>query len=91
MKTLIMNRLHCSEKQANIIVADLQKLSPALQPLLDAWIENGACNDDTLYNGHSLNTLCRDYGLHFTGALLTLDWLIKEPEKAAKALAEPIR
>ena len=27
-----------------------------------------------------------DYGLNFTGALLTLDWLLRDPETAVEAL-----
>ena len=33
----------------------------------------------------------RDYDMMFTGAVLTLDWLIREPEAAKKALKEGIR
>ena len=91
MKELIMERLQCNEKRAAVIAADLEQISPELKPLLDKWIQDGACEDATLYGGYSLDMLMKEKGYRFTGALLTLDWIIKEPETALKAMAEPIR
>lgn len=91
MKSIIIERLHCSEKRAAIIENDLREISPELRPLLDRWLQDGHCSDDTLYHGYSLDRLVNDKGMRFTGALLTLDWIIKEPEDALKALSEPIR
>ena len=34
---LIMQRNGCSEKEARIIAGDLEKLNPALAPLLARW------------------------------------------------------
>lgn len=91
MKAIIMEHLQCSEKKATVIEKHLKGISPELVPLLDKWLRDGHCEDNTLYHGYSLNQLIRDKDLHFTGALLTLDWIIKDPEEALKALAQPIR
>ncbi|MBR4039926.1 MAG: hypothetical protein IKJ11_07495 [Clostridia bacterium] len=91
MKAIIMERLNCSEKRAAVIEHDLKEITPALQPLLDRWLRDGHCEDATQYHGYSLNRLVSEMGMRFTGALLTLDWIIKEPEEALKALSEPIR
>lgn len=91
MKEIIMERLQCPEKRAAVIENYLKEISPELAPLLDKWLRDGHCEDDTQYHGCSLNQLIRDKGLRFTGALLTLDWIIKDPEAALKALAQPIR
>ncbi len=91
MKEIIMERLQCTEKRAAVIEKYLKDISPELVPLLDKWLRDGNCEDDTLYHGHSLNQLMRDKGLRFTGALLTLDGLIKNPEEALKALSRPIK
>lgn len=91
MKEIIMERLQCPEKRAAVIEKNLKEISPELVPLLDKWLRDGQCEDDTMYHGYSLNTLMRDKGLRFTGALLTLDWVIKAPEEALKALSQPIR
>lgn len=90
MKNIVMKRLQCKEAHAEIIASDLKQLSPELQPLLDRWIEENHCEDAVLYGGYSLDMLMKEKGMYFTGAILTLDWIIKEPEKALEALAQPI-
>lgn len=89
--TLIMQRNGCNETQARVIAGDLEKLNPALAPLLARWEETGAEDDATLYEGYSIDSLKAKFGLKFTGALLTLDWLLRDPETARKAIAEGIR
>lgn len=91
MKEIIMERLQCPEKRAAEIEKYLETISPELVPLLNKWLHDGHCEDDTIYHGWSLNRLIKDKGLRFTGALLTLDWIIKDHEEALKALAQPIR
>ena len=94
MKKIIMERLQCKEDKkearAAAIEKELRNISPELQPLLDKWLKDGHCEDDKLYHGYSLSMLMHEKGLHITGALLTLDWIIKEPDAALKALSEPI-
>lgn len=91
MKTIIQERQGCSEERAALIEKRLKGLSEPLKPMLEAWLENGMEDDLTEYNGYSLKVLKEKYGMQFTGALLTLDWLIKEPDLAKKALSEGIR
>ena len=91
MKDLIISRTGCSEQQAAIIAADLEKLSPELVPHLKAWLKDESYTFDEEFCGYSLSSLERDYGMSFTGAILTLDWLIREPDEAKKALAYGIR
>ena len=91
MKEIIMRRLNCSEKRAALIEGDLLRLSPPLVPALNAWLEKEDYTDDTRYHGYSIHSLMQDMDMRFTGAILTIDWIIREPEKALAALAEPIR
>lgn len=91
MKDVIIKRLGCTPERAEHIEKNLKELSEPLKPLLNAWLENGTEDDDTMYSGYSLNSLIRDYHMKFTGALLTLDWLVKEPDKAVQALKSGIR
>lgn len=86
MKDIIMQRLGMGEAEAELMAQDLSNVCKALKPLVEAWLETGAEEDDTLYQGYSINSLKRDYGMYFTGAVLTLDWLLQEPEKAKAAL-----
>ncbi len=91
MKEILIERLQCSEKRAAMIAGDLEKLSPELIPLLNKWLSSGECRDDTSYHGYSLDRIMNEYGMKFTGALLTLDWILKDSQCALTALAEPIR
>lgn len=91
MEELIKNRMNCETKEAAQIAKDLQDLVPELRRHLDAWIENEAYQSDEMYEGYSLSSLMRDYKLNFTGAILTLNWLISDPATAKKALKYGIR
>lgn len=91
MKTIIQKRQGCSEERAELIEKRLKELSEPLKPMLEAWLENGTEDDLTVYNGYSIKILKEMFGMQFTGAILTLDWLIKEPTLAKKALSEGIR
>ena len=91
MKETVMKRQGSPEKRAEMIEKQLEKISVELQPLLQDWLDNGEVSDDTNYEGYSLNSLMADYDMMFTGAILTLDWLIRDPETAKKALKEGVR
>ena len=91
MEDLIIARTGCSKGEASIIAADLETLSPELVPHLKAWLKDETYTFGEEYEGYSLSSLMRDWGMNFTGAILTLDWLIREPEAAKKALANGIR
>lgn len=86
MKDIIMQRLGMGDAEAELMVQELSNVCMELKPLVKAWLETGTEEDDTLYHGYSINSLKRDYGMYFTGAVLTLDWLIREPEKAKAVL-----
>ena len=91
MEELIITRTGCSQQEAAIIATDLEAMSPELKPHLNAWLKDESYTFSTEYGGYSIVSLERDYGMNFTGAILTLDWLIREPEAAKKALAYGIR
>lgn len=91
MVQIIQERLHCSSTRAEAIEHELSSLSPELQPLLAAWLKSGECADDTMYCGYSVHSLMKKYDMKFTGALLSVDWIIKDPESALKALSELVK
>ena len=90
MIDLIMNRNGCNHAQAAMIAEDLCKIDPRLQPLLDDWIKQGKEDDDTLYEGYSINSLKESMHMRFTGALLTLNWLLRDPKTAREALSQGV-
>ncbi len=91
MKEILKQRLQCSEQHLDILVHDLSNIDNVLVPLLQKWLVTGACDDDKLYEGYSITSLMCDKKMTFPAALLTVDWLIKDPKTACQALSEPIR
>lgn len=92
MEKLIMQRMNCTEATAKAIASDLKKLNPQLRPMLEAWVNNKPLpGRNVKYHGYSLDDLTAQFGLKFTGAILTLDWLIRDPDAALKAIRYGIR
>ena len=83
---LLMNRFNYPEQDAKMLAERLEALEAPLKPILDRWIADGAENDDTMFEGYSVNTLCSGGAMNFIAALLTLDWLLREPEAAKAAI-----
>ena len=91
VKRLVVERQGCNEMVTQRVMEKIAVLQPELRPLLEKWIEDADVKDDTDYSGYTLDSLKKDFGMDFTGALFTLDWLVRDPETAAAALAKGIR
>lgn len=71
--------------EASAIVAkELIHVNEVLQPIVNKWL-NGEENDYECH-GYSVLDLMKSRGMTYPAALLTIDWLIKEPEKAKKSI-----
>ena len=46
---------------------------------------------DLCIEGYTCKGLMKELGLSITGALLTMDWLLREPEEAKQAIKEGIK
>lgn len=90
MKNIIKRKLGCSEEEADEILGDLEGIEPQLADMLLAWCDDRPYSDIEVC-GYTIHSLMNDYGLGFIGALLTLDWVIKEPKEADQALRFGIR
>jgi len=90
MKNILMERMNCSERMAALIENRLAGLEESLRPALEAWLLDGSVQD-AVVEEYSLKGLMEEKGLTFTGALLTLDGLIKQPELTRKAIAAGIK
>jgi hypothetical protein len=66
--------------------------SPVRELFLRWWTTgetpDTAGSAETAIEGYTMARLMNDYGMEPLGALLTLDWLMREPEIASTALAE---
>ena len=90
MKNIIMERLNCDERIAERLEVKLKGISDDLKPILNTWLKFGVENSDIEFNGYSIDSLMKKDGVKFTGALLTLDWLIREPQKAILVIEKGI-
>ncbi len=71
-------------REAKLLAGEFIALSPVLRPLLEAWINDGSTPDYGA-EGYTIKGLM-DEGMEYPAALLTIDWLLKEPEKAIASL-----
>ena len=78
------------EKQAISVASDLQAIDPALQNGLQSWLADQT-ETDYLIEGFKLSDLKQKFDMTYPAALLTVDWLIKEPELAKKSIRRGIR
>lgn len=93
METLINTLIQRGypEPAARQAAASLMKMNPSLQPPLHTWLEDGTapCVES---HGYSTDGLMNRFkGMTYPAALLTLDWLMREPDKAAHAIERGIR
>ena len=70
---------------AEVVSNEIILLSEELVPLFEEWAESKTEQD---YNAEGLSLLdLKDvFDMTYPAALLTIDWLIKEPEVAKKAI-----
>lgn len=90
IRDLLMSRFGYSEQDADMLCSDLESIDQTLVPVLNRWIETGDCDDATEYTGYSIDSLCSEFEMNFIAAILTIDWIIKEPEQALPALKSGI-
>lgn len=76
------------ERIAGGLAEDLLNVDERLAPLRDAWLE-GDESKDIAVNGYSVSRFV-EYGMAYHAALLSMDWLIKEPQAAKEALGKGI-
>lgn len=77
-------------KQAVTVAAELEKIDLQLQKGLQIWLAEEK-ETDYLIEGVKLSELKRKFDMTYPAALLTMDWLIKEPELAMKSINRGIK
>lgn len=68
----------------------VENLSPILQEAFDCWVRCGIEPSFSI-KGYSYSLLVEKFDMKPIGAFLTLDWLIREPEKALENLNKGIK
>ena len=72
---------HAAQAVAEKVVA----LTPIVRPAFEQWWTNGRLPTLAVAD-YSAERLMREHGMNPVAALLTLDWLVREPEKASASL-----
>ena len=72
---------HAAQAVADKVVA----LTPVVGPVFEQWWADGQ-EPALSVAGYSVERLRREHGMNTVAALMTLDWLVREPEKASASL-----
>lgn len=78
-----------NSKASSMVAAEIVKVDSRLDPLVEKWL-NGK-NEDYESQGYSIFGLMKSRNMTYPAALLTIDWLIKEPEKATESIKRGIK
>lgn len=85
IKMILIDRGY-SEKNAILASKELQNLAEPLMPLLERWLADVDDKGDYEIAGYSICQLQKERRMKYPAALLTIDWLIKEPDAALESL-----
>ena len=78
IKTLI-EREGYSKPQAILVTKELNNLEDRLKPLFEHWLSTGN-QQDYCMNNVRISQLMSELNMQYPAALLTIDWIIKEPD-----------
>lgn len=81
----ILEQKGYDKKSASLVANDLMQLESPLSDYLGQWVERDTITD-YIVDGYSIVNLMQERSMTYPAALLTMDWIIKEPEKALKSL-----
>lgn len=80
-----------TEQQANAVSNDILNLDEKLIPIFEKWASSGEVQDFSS-NGLSISELMKRFEkMKFPAVLLTMDWVVKEPNIALLAIEQGIR
>ena len=80
IKSILINRGY-SEKDAELVSADLEVIDERLKSALEKWLETET-EINVSVNDISIKALMERRKFTYPAALLTLDWIYKEPKIA---------
>jgi hypothetical protein len=81
----LTNDLGYPSAGAPLLARKLQQASPLIQEAWRAWSETGSLPALSV-GGNVVERLAREHGMKPVAALLTLDWLLREPGRARASL-----
>lgn len=80
-----------TQRNASLVAEEMVNIAPQLQQYLEAWLMDKSYNENYEVGEYSLKRLQEERCMNYPAALLTMDWLIKEPEAALRSLNRGIK
>ena len=79
-----------TEKQSSILASKLAVLDKSLIKCMESWLKNG---QQTNYSAHgiSINELIEKHRMQYLAAVLTMDWVLRDPTKAMETIQKGVR
>lgn len=76
-------------KMAEMVAKELMNVDNSLSMHVVSWLKDEC--EDFESHGYSITGLMKERNMTYPAALLTIDWLIKDPESAKKSLTRGIK
>ncbi|KKR28591.1 hypothetical protein A2715_03245 [Candidatus Woesebacteria bacterium RIFCSPHIGHO2_01_FULL_39_32] len=73
------------DKGLDLVAKKIQQFDTQLKLELEKFLETGEIPAREI-NGYTIDKLVKEHGMNELAAFLTMDWLIREPEKATESL-----
>lgn len=80
-----------SERNASLVAEEMINIASQLRHLLEGWLMDKSYCKNYEIGEYSVMRLQKERRMNYPAALLTLDWLIKEPEAALRSLNRGIK
>lgn len=90
IQEILMQRGY-SQRNASLVAKEMMNIAPQLQQYLEGWLMDKSYNENYEVGEYSLKRLQEERRMNYPAALLTLDWLIKEPQAALESLNRGIK
>lgn len=91
IKAILVSREGYNSAKADAVATDLIGLDAPLAELLLKWLNDPSCKGDFAAEGVSLFQLQKKLKLNYPASLLTMDWIIKDPENAVVEIKNRFR
>lgn len=89
IKNILIDRGY-SKQGAETASSDLTAVNNVLQPCLDSWLIDGT-EQDFSADGFSIKGIMEKYGMKYPAALLSINWILNDPQTAVPIIKRGIR
>ena len=86
----ILNERGYKGSAAKLMAEKLSKVDSSLKTGVDSWYVAGVEKDFEI-SGIKLSELKSKFNLTYPAAILSMDWLIREPDKAKESFAKGVK